>query len=50
MTDTFRALFAELLDWAEHTTSHYYKQPDVIIRARAALARWGADQELEAQL
>jgi len=39
MTDTFRALFAELLDWAEHTTSHYYKQPDVIIRARAALAQ-----------
>jgi hypothetical protein len=37
MTD-FRALCAELLDWAERTSSHYYKQSDVILRARAALA------------
>jgi len=37
MTDTFRALCAELLDWAERTSSHYYKQADVILRARAAL-------------
>lgn len=39
MTDTFRALCAELLDWAERTSSHYYKQADVILRARAALAQ-----------
>ena len=38
MTDQFRAMCAELLAWAEHTSSHYYKQPDVIIRARALLA------------
>ena len=38
MTD-FRALCEELLDWAERTSSHYYKQPDVILRARAALAQ-----------
>ena len=35
----FRALCAELLHWAERTSSHYYKQPDVILRARAALAQ-----------
>jgi hypothetical protein len=35
----FRALCAELLDWAERTSSHYYKQADVIVRARAALAQ-----------
>jgi hypothetical protein len=35
----FRALCEELLDWAERTSSHYYKQPDVILRARAALAQ-----------
>jgi hypothetical protein len=38
MTD-YRALCAELLDWAERTSSHYYKQADVILRARAALAQ-----------
>ena len=38
MTDTFRAMCAELLAWAEHTSSHYYKQPDVLDRARALLA------------
>ena len=37
MTD-FRARCFELLEWAEFSTSHYYKKPDVIIRARAALA------------
>jgi hypothetical protein len=37
MTD-FRALCAELLEWAERTSSHYYKQADVVVRARAALA------------
>lgn len=36
MTD-FRARCFELLEWAEFSTSHYYKKPDVIIRARAAL-------------
>jgi hypothetical protein len=38
MTD-FRAMCAELLEWAEHTSSHYYKQADVIVRARALLAQ-----------
>jgi hypothetical protein len=37
MTD-YKQLCAELLEWAERTSSHYYKQADVIIRARAALA------------
>ena len=39
MTDQFRAMCAELLAWAEHTSSHYYKQPDVLDRARALLAQ-----------
>ena len=38
MTTDFRALCAELLAWAEKTSSHYYIQPDVLLRARAALA------------
>ena len=37
MTD-YKALCAELLTWAERTSSHYYKQADVIVRARALLA------------
>ena len=37
MTD-FRAMCVELLAWAERTSSHYYKQADVIVRARALLA------------
>jgi hypothetical protein len=32
-----RAMCAELLEWAERTSSHYYKQADVIVRARALL-------------
>ena len=40
MTD-FRALCAELLEWAERTSSHYYIQADVVLRARAVLAQWG---------
>jgi len=36
MTD-YKQLCAGLLEWAERTSSHYYKQADVIIRARAAL-------------
>ena len=40
MTDpNYRAMCAELLAWAEHTSSHYYKQPDVLDRARALLAQ-----------
>jgi hypothetical protein len=35
----YRALCVELLEWAERTSSHYYKQADVIVRARAALAQ-----------
>jgi hypothetical protein len=40
MTD-FRSLCAELVAWAEKTSAHYYQSPDVLIRARAVLARWG---------
>jgi hypothetical protein len=36
MTD-FRALCAELLEWAEHASAHYVVHPNVILRARAAL-------------
>lgn len=46
----FRALCAELLEWAEHTSAHYVVHPDVILRARAALAQpklqGPTDQEL----
>jgi hypothetical protein len=37
MTD-FRALCLELVAWADKTSAHYYQSPDVLIRARAALA------------
>lgn len=37
MTNSYRALCGELLEWAERTSSHYYKQADVIVRARALL-------------
>ena len=37
MTD-YKQLCADLLAWSEATSSHYYSQPGVIIRARAALA------------
>ena len=37
MTNPYRAMCAELLEWAERTSSHYYKQADVIVRARALL-------------
>ena len=36
-TNPYRAMCAELLEWAERTSSHYYKQADVIVRARALL-------------
>ena len=39
MTTDYRALCAELLAWAEKTSSHYYKQADVLLRARAALTK-----------
>jgi hypothetical protein len=39
MTTDYRALCAELLEWAERTSSHYYKQAEVVIRARALLAQ-----------
>jgi hypothetical protein len=35
----FRALCAELLEWAERTSAHYVVHPDVILRARTALAQ-----------
>jgi hypothetical protein len=38
MTTDYRELCTELLAWAEKTTAHYYVLPDVLIRARAALA------------
>ena len=48
----YRALCAELLDWAERTSAHYVVHPDVILRARAALAQpepvAPTDEELEA--
>jgi hypothetical protein len=34
----FRELCAELVAWADKTSAHYYQSPDVLIRARAALA------------
>lgn len=34
----FRALCAELLDWAEVTAAHYIQLPAVMLRARTALA------------
>jgi hypothetical protein len=37
MTD-FRALCAELVAWADKASAHYYQSPDVLTRARAALA------------
>ena len=38
MTTDWKALCAELVAWAEKTSSNYYKQADVLLRARAALA------------
>jgi hypothetical protein len=49
MTD-YRALCAELLEWAEQTSAHYVVHPDVILRARAALAEQPVtptDEELQ---
>ena len=37
MTNSYRTMLTELLEWAERTSSHYYKQADVIIRARELL-------------
>jgi hypothetical protein len=38
MTTDFRALCADLAGWIERATRHYIHDPDVLIRARAALA------------
>jgi hypothetical protein len=38
MTTDWRALCVELVAWADKTAAHYIQLPDVIIRARAALA------------
>ena len=37
MTD-YKQLCADLVAWAEKTSAHYYSEPGVLIRARAALA------------
>ena len=34
----YKQLCAELVAWAEKTSAHYYSEPRVLIRARAALA------------
>jgi len=39
MSTDYRALCADLLDWAERTSAHYVVHPDVILRARATLAQ-----------
>jgi hypothetical protein len=39
MTNSYRTMLTELLEWAERTSSHYYKQADVIVRARALLSQ-----------
>jgi hypothetical protein len=44
-TPDFRALCAELLEWAEHTSAHYVVHPDVMHRARAALAQPDQDDK-----
>jgi hypothetical protein len=38
MTADFRKLCEELAGWIERSTRHYIRDPDVLIRARAALA------------
>jgi hypothetical protein len=38
MTTEFRKLCAELVAWADKTSAHYYQLPELLIRARAALA------------
>ena len=50
MTNPYRALCAELLEWAERTSSHYYKQADVIVRARALLAQPVAEGPTDEEL
>jgi hypothetical protein len=37
MTD-FRELCAELVAWVDKASAHYYQSPELLIRARAALA------------
>jgi len=49
MTTDYRALCEELFAWAEKTSAHYYVLPDVLIRARAALAEPAPPAEGEVQ-
>ena len=35
----FRALCAELLEWADRSSAHYYVKPDLLTRAREALSQ-----------
>jgi len=49
MTD-YKQLCADLLAWSEKTSSHYYTKPDVIIRARAALAEPEPEGPTDAKL
>lgn len=35
----FRSLCAELMEWADKTSAHYYVKPDLFVRVRAALAQ-----------
>ena len=39
MTNPYRAMCAELLAWADHATSHYYKRPALFDRVRTLLAQ-----------
>ena len=50
MTNPCRTMCAELLEWAERTSSHYYKQADVIVRARALLAQPVAEEPTDEEL
>lgn len=50
MTNPYRIMCSEILAWAEHTSSHYYKQPDVLNRARALLAQPVAEGPTDAEL
>ena len=49
MTD-YKQLCAELVAWAEKTSAHYYSEPGVLIRARAALAEPELEDPTDADL
>lgn len=40
----FRALCAELVDWIERATRHYYVPPEILTRVRAALSQPAPEQ------